>query len=772
MTVTVTNHFGFIGVHNAAPSTNDWACTYWNWLIADEILYGLTSHVHDGATALQSPTGNLSLSTGASGGYLPSGTTYFIAVTYLDDLLRETAASTVVSITTGAGISRPNTPTINDAATPTDIQERIGGLSGGDYWYRISYVKGGGESLPSLPVYVSIPTDTTYECTFHFESLNDVGNDADAIYVYRKIGNSGNFVKLAEITSRIVRSYTDNNTGVPTCDKSPVTSSTINSAHAITIDWAALDYVNANKVKIYATTTSGVYPTNALIAEVVMNAATPITSYTWIGTARTVGKPPEISRSFANPPKINLAGEVQGNLSWANLPSDFTWKQPVATYTSLPEGAVGGETRVVEDEKAIYVWDENAATPEWTKVAGLKEVANYNDLPSSGVEEVTHGWVNEPVTSKIVDVGFLMATSFEGNGTTALKAYVRALLFGHNVGSTFTVDIRATSSNRPAATALFTKTYTLTAEDVTTWGYSIVEFDFGTVTLTEGATFWLTYSNNDNIFVARPTSTNKSRWESNNGGASWAEYPNAGLSYKLVWGTAESYSDAYLVTNEGDIYIWSDYAVAWNQVGKKVLSIDSVPIDWTEVDSVPGVAHGDFLLATITGSGGSRDNLVGLYTWRGDWATPAWQLLNSFLPPDFGNINNYGNVPNGCAWLDENWAEDGMTFYYRYNNSTYSFPLDVEYIATYNGYYGWYYDVTALNFVPSYGYGSTAFVWEDRSFYYYDDEIATPAWVRGPGVVKLNTTISDVVENATPTREQLKINEILDALRSSGLIST
>ena len=774
MTVTVTDHFGFIGVYNAVPSTNDWACTYWNWLAADEIIYGLVSHQHDGAAALQSPTGTLVLSTADSSGYLPAATTYYIAITYLDDILRETAASTVVTVTTGTGISRPATPTINDDATPTDIQECPGGLTGGDYWYKISYVKGGGETLPSLPVYVSIPTDTTYECTIHFASLNDVGNGADAIYVYRKSGNTGSYVKLAEITSGSAASYTDDNTGVPTCDKSPVTSSTINSAHTITIDWSALDYTEAYKVRIYATTTSGTYPTNALVAEVTMNDATPVTSYVWTGTARTVGKPPEISHCFANPPKITLTAgaEIQGNLPWANLPSDFTWQQPVATYASLPEGTTGGEARVVEDENSIYVWDENAATPEWTKVAGLKEVEDYDDLPASGLEEVEHGWVGEATTSKIVDTGYLMATNFEGNGTTALKAYVLAILYGHDEGDTFTVDIRATSAGKPAATALYTETYTLTADDVATWGYMVIEFDFGTVALTEAATYWLTYSNDDDIYVARPTSTTKSRWESNNGGASWSEYVNAGLSYKLVWGTAESYTDAYLVTNEGDIYIWSDYAAAWNQVGKKVLVIDSNPIDWTEVDSVPGVAHGDFLLATVTGNGGSTDKLAGLYAWRGDWATPAWQLLNTFLPPDFGNSNNYGDVPDGCAWLDENWAEDGMSLYYRYNNSTYTFKLDVEYIATYNGYYGWYDEAVELDFEPDYGYGATAFVWEDKSFYYYDDEIATPAWVRGPGVVKLDTTIDDVVEDATPTPEQLKINEILAALRSSGLLAT
>ena len=776
MTITTTPNFGFIAVYNAVPSAGDWAATYWNWIFADRIMYSAAiGHTHNGAAALQNPTGTIVVTTSSSGGYLGGGLTYYFAVTYVDALTRETAASTVVSVTTAATISAPATPTIDDDATPTDIEQSTPtGLSGGDYWYKLSYLKAGGESLPSSPVYVQIPTDALYQCTIHFDSLTTVGNGADTIRVYRKIGSSGSWVKIADITNTATNSWTDDNTAVPSCDTNPKTVSTINSFNSITIDWSALDYTNAEYVKIYATTTEGIYTENSLVATVTMNDATPVTSYVWTGSARAAGKPPEISNCYGNPTKINLtnAAEIQGYLPWANLPSDFTWQQSVATYASLPEGTTGGEARVVEDENSIYVWDENAATPEWTKVAGLKEVEDYDDLPASGLEEVEHGWVGEATTSKIVDTGFLMATSFEGNGTTALKAYVLAQLYGHDEGDTFTVDIRATSAGHPAASALYTETYTLTADDIATWGYSVIEFDFGMVTLTEGATYWLTYSNNDDIYVARPTSTTKSRWESNDGGTSWTEYVYAGLSYKLVWGTVESYADAYLVTNEGDIYIWSDYAAAWNQVGKKVLVIDSNPIDWTEVDSVPGVAHGDFLLATVTGNGGSRDKLAGLYAWRGDWATPAWQLLNTFLPPDFGNANNYGEVPDGCAWLAENWAEDGMTFYYRYDGSTHTFPLDVEYIATYNGYYGWYDTVGELESEPAYGYGAVAFIWADKCFYYYDDDLDTPAWVKHSDPLVKQSAIIDVVEDSTPTKEQLKINEILTALRTAGIIET
>jgi hypothetical protein len=383
MTVSKTTNFGLVAVYNEVPSASDWAATYWNWLFIDKLIYGVIQHNHDGAAGINAPVGTLIL-TGATGsGILPSGTTYYIGVTYVDDLLRETAPSTIATVTTPAAISPPATPTNNDSATPTDVQSHASGLEPGEYWYKIAFLKGTGESVGSSPVYVNLPIGDTYEATIHFASINSLANGATGIRVYRKINSTGNYVKIVDLTDTSLTSYTDDNTAVPACDIRPRTTSTIDATNTVSIDWSGLDWVNAYKIRIYVSTTNGKWSTNSFLAEATMNDATPITGVLWTGaTPLTAGKPPEITQTFSSPSKINLtsAAEVQGKLPLANISDDLTWKAPVATYTSLPVGNTG-DARVVLDEASIYVMDD-AATPAWTKISGGIGIYTYPEYPS------------------------------------------------------------------------------------------------------------------------------------------------------------------------------------------------------------------------------------------------------------------------------------------------------------------------------------------------------------------------------------------------------
>jgi hypothetical protein len=53
----------------------------------------------------------------------------------------------------------------------------------------------------------------------------------------------------------------------------------------------------------------------------------------------------------------------------------------------------------------------------------------------------------------------------------------------------------------------------------------------------------------------------------------------------------------------------------------------------------------------------------------------------------------------------------------------------------------------------------------------WDATLATPAWVAVDYVKKTVTSVADVAESATPTAVEEKLNELLAALRTSGIIT-
>lgn len=402
MTVVNTTYFGLTAVRNEVPSANDWAATYWNWIIADEILYeSAVNHKHDGASALASPTGTLSLSTAASGGTILAGVTYYVCVSYLDGYSKETGKSDYATITTPAAISAPSVPTYTASV---DLVAAPGGLTGGSYWYKIAYKKGGGETTCSEPVYAEVPTGLAYSVEIHFTSLAVAANGADTIVVYRKIGTTGSWNKLADVVATSRDYYIDDNTGIPTCDVGPKTTNTTNSFNTITIDWSALDWENASDIKVYATTSNDGAATpgpswvteSSQIVISLDSVATPVTSYTWTGTSRTAGRAPVISSCYPHPSKINLVSEVTGSLPWANLPSDFTWLQPVENYAALGTGTTNGEVKLTLDNNALYAWDDD--TSAWVQVSGggitrvvIPNGSETNDmrdyLPTTAIED-------------------------------------------------------------------------------------------------------------------------------------------------------------------------------------------------------------------------------------------------------------------------------------------------------------------------------------------------------------------------------------------------
>jgi hypothetical protein len=374
-----TTYFGLTAVREQTPNSNDWAATYWNWITVDSMLNGLVLHNHTGGLNLSNPSGDVTVAALDTGGTLSAGKTYYFCATLIDEFGMETAKSSVTEVTTQSVISPPSTPTYT-ASTDLVEQATAGALAGGTYYYKISYVKGGGETTASSPVTVDVPYDQTYAATIHFTSLDTAANGATSIFVYRKTG-TGNYVKLIEITVTSRDYYTDNNTASPDCDKQPNTTNTTNAQNSITVDATSItNYSDAEYLKVYATDTldssSAPYFSGAtLVSTVDINAATLALAFTITSGSFTTGNPPESSQCLPAPAKVDLTSEVSGILPAANTNFKGIYDDP----TLLPSGVAGDIAFVLTDGAATpitidtwYLYDTALATPAWVQV-GVKE---------------------------------------------------------------------------------------------------------------------------------------------------------------------------------------------------------------------------------------------------------------------------------------------------------------------------------------------------------------------------------------------------------------
>jgi hypothetical protein len=541
MTTGYTDRFGFTTVREAVPSVNDWASTFWNWYKLDEVLYqAAVGHKHSGEAAINNPTGTLELTLNDNGGTISPGS-YWFCVTWVDSNGLETAKSTAIQAVIGSS-SLPDTPVYSSKSNHSD-----GLTAPNTYYYRTAYRKNTGESLPSNPLAVELTGTSKQQIVFTFTAIEDLLEDIDSIVVYRRNGTTGSYVQLAIITTVGQGSYTDDNSGIAVCDKTYASVNTLDSFHSVEIDWSALNYTEAEQIRIYSNTVDLWTGTSLLVTEIDL-LATPVTSYTWTGTAKTTGKPPTITQCLASPSKIDLATEVTGELSLDNLA--FTWKDPIDTYTNLPTGEPG-DARVVIDEFSIYVMDDSA-TPVWVKVSGSGGGITHITLPD--------------------ELGYDMSTAPEDPNSFDSK-----------------------------------------------------------------------------ILPLLPSS------------------PNTG--------------EVVIVTSEERDYY------------------------------------------------GVYDNIVYLYVWRGDWATPVWQLINPVFPTAPANGYDYTSVPIGTMFLEEKELEPG-TYVLKIMQvgGGWQELLTADNVSDATGYYG-VHENSWGEYVPAYGYGATRFNWDSKKVEYYDDTIATPAWV-------------------------------------------
>lgn len=253
-----TQHFGFTRIARGEQfDKNGFAFSDLDPLMLDQLLFALANHSHDGNERLRGPGDVVpSLTTQATGGTLPSDTTFYYRIAYCDRWGLETEASDEVAITTAPGIAPPEGPV-------ADVETTNGSLGPGLYSYVVTFVTmDGGETTASVPADVRITEGHTNRILLDLATLPA---EAEAIRIYRAKPGQTRFYFLQETDAESV--YDD---GVVPEDQSiavPVQNTT-NSSNSVTVEIPAIPE-GVFSWRIYRSTEPGVYDGFNLVHHVI-----------------------------------------------------------------------------------------------------------------------------------------------------------------------------------------------------------------------------------------------------------------------------------------------------------------------------------------------------------------------------------------------------------------------------------------------------------------------------------------------------------------------
>lgn len=255
-----TEHFGLTRIaQGEGMSKNGFAFSDLDIMTIDRLLFALANHDHSGISRLSPPEILPSLTPLATGGTLPSDTTFYYRIAYCDRWGLETAASNEVQVTTAVGLTPPDPPAL-------EVETTSGMLPAGLYSYVITYVTDdGGETTPSAPTDIRI-TDSGHPHTNRILiDLPDIPSEASSIRIYRAKPGQTRLYFLQEIDDVIA--YDD---GVvpedPTLPAPRFNSS--NSSNAVEVEIPSIPE-GVFSWKIYRSTEPGVYDGFNLVHEVV-----------------------------------------------------------------------------------------------------------------------------------------------------------------------------------------------------------------------------------------------------------------------------------------------------------------------------------------------------------------------------------------------------------------------------------------------------------------------------------------------------------------------
>lgn len=235
--------------------------------VIDAVLAALEIHDHSGGTRLTDPTAAPDLTLDTTAGSLLGGTTYYYRLAYRDRAGLETAASAESSITTPTQVDVPSAPAVESIAGGT--------LSPGPTYYALSAVTANGETQLSSPALITISDWNTV----NVDGTDPFYDPAITAYnVWRQGPMSAGFTKIGQITDPSVTFVDDGS--VPddlcACDPAnlPPSVNLTSSTNQITVSVPVADQGLlaeaglATSWVVYRSTSSGVYDTDSMVAQV------------------------------------------------------------------------------------------------------------------------------------------------------------------------------------------------------------------------------------------------------------------------------------------------------------------------------------------------------------------------------------------------------------------------------------------------------------------------------------------------------------------------
>lgn len=235
--------------------------------VVDAVLASLEIHDHEGGERLDDPGAAPDLVLDATSGSLLGGTTYYYRIAYRDRFGLETAASAESSITTPAQVDSPAAPAVETVAG--------GALLAGPTYYALSAVTAAGETALSSPALITISD---------WNTVNVTGTDPfydpaiTAYNVWRQGPMSAGFTKIGQITDPSVVFVDDGSVPDDLCACDPVNLppalNLTSSTNQVTVSVPVADQSLlaedglATSWVVYRSTSSGVYDTSSMVAQV------------------------------------------------------------------------------------------------------------------------------------------------------------------------------------------------------------------------------------------------------------------------------------------------------------------------------------------------------------------------------------------------------------------------------------------------------------------------------------------------------------------------